>query len=358
MTNHTHHIPNRTPCRPARAGRGFTLVELLVVIVIISLLLTLLVVGLSRAVDRAGSASTLSQLQALSQGIQAFNNEFQYDPPLVTGIQRSGINGIVTPELRTDNAQVLAEYATARFHSEFSLPIYLLGMGDTNADGTLVYGDQPNLDDGQDDPGLRNPGEFRAWKRRDSGGNLEHLPPASGRVYGPYIDPGTMRDAIEQVRVDSNLRPVETGGFVLYRFTDRWGHPIRYYRNWPTKNRNPVNGSGNSDTSVAFTPVEIRDPEALRDQIERGLAGDSRQVLEQDRTVLSSRYMLLSAGAKSDEVDQTGQFIVPFGDVVLRRSDEARQAIGIDTPFDPNALDARARELLRKFTLSNLRVAG
>jgi type II secretion system protein G len=63
-----------------RANRGFTLVELLVVVVILGLLAGMAVYNLADAVDRGRQKRTVADLRALSTAVEAYSVDFQSYP--------------------------------------------------------------------------------------------------------------------------------------------------------------------------------------------------------------------------------------------------------------------------------------
>jgi len=360
MINHTRHPVAR---------RAFTLVELLVVIAIIGILVAILFISLGGAFSTAERAKSQTQVNTMVTALEAFYADFQYDPPLVAPPKGGNSNppGIRTPELDaaefadfygTTASNPAQAYQRARYHSEFSLPVYLLGMGDLNGDGRLVYDDrstgnrvEPNEDDGLDNFGFRNPGEFRAWKRRGSGSSLVHESVGVGREYGPYIEPGVIKDFVQQRKFGNDGRPDDNGQITMYVFVDPWGTPYRYYRNWPTRN-----ASGDR-SSVARIPVELRNPESVARQLEAtGIANDDATCIELDRDALGARYMILGAGAKPEAIDVNGKTIAPFGDVLGNRDTGATYTVPVDDPdFNINSIDTELKPFLRESVKSNVR---
>jgi len=64
-------MPDRTPASPnaiVRAGRGFTIIELLVVVAIIGLLVALLLPAIGRARDSALTSQSMANMRNLGAG--------------------------------------------------------------------------------------------------------------------------------------------------------------------------------------------------------------------------------------------------------------------------------------------------
>ena len=80
MANNAEH---HTHARRLRLGRGFTLVELLVVIFIIVLLISILVVGLNAAIRVAREQVDRATARNLGVAATSFENSFGFAPPLV-----------------------------------------------------------------------------------------------------------------------------------------------------------------------------------------------------------------------------------------------------------------------------------
>lgn len=74
-------MSTRPPHRPPVRRGGFTIVELLMVVVIIGILAALLIPAIQRARDTAGDAEVLTEIKGLEKGVVDFKNRFGIDPP-------------------------------------------------------------------------------------------------------------------------------------------------------------------------------------------------------------------------------------------------------------------------------------
>lgn len=331
-----------TSTRPSQPGaRGFSLLELLIVIVVIAILIALLSVGLSQALRAGGVAATNAQLRALAQGTEQFYADLGYYPPLVLEPSAPS-EELRIPELEDGegfSGAVADAYRDARYHSIYTPTTYLIGMGEVDGDA----GSDPNtsdMDDGQAGPGFRNPGRSRAWK--DAMGPAgRHAAIASGRVFGPYVDVGSLGDLLQQ--------DPETERWFI---EDRWGNPIRYYRNWPSvPDGDDLNDPGAYQDVIARIPVEIRDPRSVQKQLASGEIDVSL-----DRDILGASYCFVSAGPGDGEFLPDGERQVPFGDAVLNTSAEVVVPQASGQPFNGAGLQGREIVLFRRYIDSNIRV--
>lgn len=324
-------------------SRAFTLIELLIVIAIIAILMVLVFVSAGAIRRNAASAATTGLLNTLTQAIAAFEKDFAYEPPLVTNLRTSSGNatqpasgGIETPEFlaqRSGNSNdAVTAYRSARYSSQFSLPVYLLGMGCFNGRATSDTGtsettgfppntaavgvDKPDFKlqaghDGVPGPGLRNPGPLRTWKKAGNVPNtFSHAPDLTGRVYGPYLDPAQLSRNLEMVEVVPSSDPARAlrpaiddfdtdTDIYMYRFVEASGEPIRYYRGWPVKDPDATNAE---QPSIARVPVELRDADAIRTELT--LSNTNGAALPSDSRLMSASYMLLAPN-----VDTSQKFI-------------------------------------------------
>ena len=188
--------------------RGFTLVELLVVIAVVVLLIGLLVMGMSHAMALAKKTATQQSVLALKNSVEQFRQDFGFVPPLVkdgyTGTPDiSGPLRSVSGRRSVPNVYNFADAGERIFlqddtspdyrFSIYSLSYYIMGALGTNVDG--VNG-----------PGAHTP-------KRD--GSFDRL---TNETYGPLFDAKSGKVA----SVDSAQGRIE--------LQDGNGVAFRYYR--------------------------------------------------------------------------------------------------------------------------------
>jgi prepilin-type N-terminal cleavage/methylation domain-containing protein len=313
MQNITRHIA----ARGARAGRtAFTLIELLVVVVVLALLVGIAGAVYTGALSGSQRAATEQFMRGLTVAIEQFESDFGYLPPLlapddmVTSQQGWSTTSpqpeldefeFVDPLAQTDPNTALRN---ARYMSVLSLPLYLIGVGEL-APVDYQPTDDPNRHDGFAGPGIRNPGADKAWggaRVRDAD---THRPAFTGRSYGPYVDVGAGRNwsrvidfrAHAAYAGDAGLTRVESEEFEaqiedpevrqFWTFEDRWGTPIRYYRSWPTRDRDNT-----SKRTIDRIPIEL----FAADTLQGSLDGDGDFDVSLELDLLNAKYALLSAG--------------------------------------------------------------
>ncbi len=334
----------------AGARRGFTIVELSVVIVIIGVLVSILLFTLGKVFRSTEEIGAERQLRAIADAISQFETDMGYFPPLLAPNDANWALGdpapmdpmqmrVIVPESLSGNTST-ARLRQTRYGSEYSLAVYLLGAGDLNGYPGRTQGGSystvPNPgannehDDGAAGPGFRNPGPDRSW-----GGATDrekNNPTKFGRSYGPYLDQSTLQDQLV-------VEP-ESG---LFKILDPWGQPVRYYTGWPT-----VDASSKA-TTVARVPVELRSAEAVQAQIDE--MGEAN--LELDRPALASQFMLVSAG-RPTEFGADTKPLPTFGE--RKQADRAVQIQNLQNDFDPSTLSVDEQEYLVARLESNIRV--
>ncbi len=180
------------PGRRASSRRGFSLVELLVVISIIAVLAAIIAPATMKAWRQASRTATANDLQAIGAALEAFKADTG-DYPRVTGASAD-------PEkLGYDGAITLCQA--------------LLGPADT--------------DDLDDDDGNLDPITVATNERKDLGFRLR----PGGKVYGPYL-PAERFQTRKIVTVATVTIPETESTTVLL---DRDGQPILYFPASPTK---------------------------------------------------------------------------------------------------------------------------
>ena len=211
-----------------RIRGGFTIVELLIVTAMIILLLSILVVAVTRASRTAQITNTRALMNSISQSLERFKEDVGYYPP-VLGADRELLDPLDPVALSPDDYRDEIQ----QWYSVTTLADYFIGYGD----------DQQDAYEGI---GIRHPGPDAVWGATiygDADGSLGARnagtgPASAGKVYGPYLQ---LKDERLVASTDGTMDPF--GNLNVYfpgegnynpndpkMITDYWGRPIRYYR--------------------------------------------------------------------------------------------------------------------------------
>lgn len=216
----------RTRRMPTQKRRGFTLLELLIVIVVITMLLGILSVALVGARDRAKDAKSKQLLSAVSLAVAAYKNEFGFYPPEVGPDGWSRADQRSDGDSRWDYDVEREEYTSdgLGYHvsagSQFTIAHHLVGR---NRMITTPGGDERETD-GVIGPGLRRPTLPNGYL---STTDTSFTPPESGRVYSAFLD---LSDPKAFVSIP------DSAGVESVVVVDAYGKPIRYFNfNDPTQ---------------------------------------------------------------------------------------------------------------------------
>ncbi len=348
--------PRRTgPGRPAGLGRGFTVVEILVVLGIVIGVISTLVVGLGYAARRARVANTEFLMNSIVAGMTRFRAETGYIPPILGDAQQVSSGNVTNPNgtnappvgwlrdvLLPSSLPVTAsggpnygawsnpqKTALQYWCSTTTLPEYLLGLGDRSQDGygvimesngalptntgTPGYREQPTL-------GIRNPGQDGAWgsvlnpRPTTSGNGLfasRNLAAASastgnadsttsflrGKSLGPYIEVKAESElgAVSQINagVPIAVKTNDAGYFdsAPKCLLDYFGKPIVFYR------RGYLNGDPRStDRSWSLADVVALRPQRFNPGEDVDAMPDAQGDTSASRAALAAEYGLFSSG--------------------------------------------------------------
>lgn len=361
-------MPARARRSPRLPLRGFTVVEILVVLGIVIGVISTLVVGLGYAARRARVANTEFLMNSIVSGITRFRAETGYLPPVLgpaSGGAAPGQPGwgrdVLGPPQFPSSAPAYGAWSTAqrqglqRWSSSTTLPEYLLGLGDRSQDGygvimesggalptatnTPGYREQPAL-------GIRNPGVDGAWgsvlnpRPGSTGGglfaarNLASSSPATGNAdgtgvflrgksLGPYLEIKSDSELGAVTGFQSDGTPIVARAGEINNFDvapkcilDFFGKPILFYR------RGYVNGDPKStDTSWSLADMVALRPSRFLPGEDVDAMPDGNGDSGASRAALAAEYALLSFGpdqkwnpdVRADAAGYNEDNIVRFG---------------------------------------------
>jgi len=342
--------------RAAGLGRGFTVVEILVVLGIVIGVISTLVVGLGYAARRARVANTEFLMNSIVAGMTRFRAETGYIPPILGDAQQLSSSGNVTNPngnsapavgwlrnvLLPSSLPVTASggpnygawsasqrVALQRWCSATTIPEYLLGLGDRSQDGygvimesngalptntgTPGYREQPTL-------GIRNPGQDGAWgsvlnPRPSTAGNglfaSRNLAAASastgnadsttsflrGKSLGPYIEVKAESELGAIQRIDNGIPiAVKTGDSGYF---DSAPKCLLDYFGKPIVfyRRGYLNGDPRStDRSWSLADVVALRPQRFNAGEDVDAMPDAQGDTSANRAALAAEYALFSSG--------------------------------------------------------------
>ena len=324
--------------RPAGLGRGFTVVEILVVLGIVIGVISTLVVGLGFAARRARVANTEFLMNSIVAGLTRFRAETGYIPPILGDPSVMSPAGSATPfgTFGWCRDVVASPAATnganlQKWFSTTTIPEYLLGLGDRSQDGygvimessgalptntgTPGYREQPTL-------GIRNPGRDGAWgsvlnPRTSTSGNglfaSRNLAVANattgnadsttsflrGKSLGPYIEVKAESELGCLVRFQNGIPIAAKTGDAEYSdrapkcLLDYFGKPILFYR------RGYLNGDPRStDTTWSLADIIALRPQRFQpgDVVDAYRDGAAQPDGSASRDALAAEFALFSSG--------------------------------------------------------------
>ncbi len=338
MMHHAHGLPLHSRPRTL-VHKGFTLVEMLIVVAVIIILLGILIVGLNRATHAAQSSHTQALMIEINKGLTRFKEDIGYYPPIIRHADPNKRALVEGPVLGSGTY----EEDIQQWYSRTSLAEYLLGYGDHTADGYgYVNGAPPIMDWEKEIPilGFRHPGRDGVWgasrytgavadRMKDARGNHRADDDGAsidqGKVYGPYLE---LSDERLLASLDADGEPIYPGdpGFencVCRTIVDYWGNPIQYYRrNYPhgsiTQSYRPGidnDLSGTVETRDVPTLSEVIclrpfavDPGAAADSWLKDEAGDPTTSF----ALQSAEFALFSPGADKAWDDPQPETRLPY----------------------------------------------
>jgi prepilin-type N-terminal cleavage/methylation domain-containing protein len=166
--------------RKLRARRGFTLVELLVVIGIIALLISILLPALTKARRAAYTIACEANLRSIVQAMRIYasqNNDAIPGAPATTGlfVYNNGLNAYNTTYGNTNCPNIISIF-------DWMSPVAnAMGISEQASDAAFVEGDQPHFNSGADEKSRLSRFEWlRGFKGFMCPENTAAVPPYTG----------------------------------------------------------------------------------------------------------------------------------------------------------------------------------
>lgn len=279
--------------------RGFSLIEMLIVVAIILVLLSIILVALSRASRQGQKVNTQFLMTSINQALVTFEKDMGYLPPVLGDPAAGAPNDLRSLFSPPDPTAPTYAAAIQDWYSITSLAEYLIGYGN----------DQQDAHDGL---GIRAPGTDGVWGATFLGAadgslgarNQGSGPASAGKVYGPYLE--LSQDIIAGVDHNGGVYFPGDATPAGVQFSDLpktivdyWGTPIRYYRRaYPPGALNqgyrarPGESVPSLSDVILLRPTILPDMDVLVDPTLADANGDRQATLQLN----AAPFALFSAG--------------------------------------------------------------
>ena len=287
--------------------RGFTLIEILVVVGIIALLIGILLPALSKVQEKATVTQTMGLMQEFSKACDAFQQEFGRYP------------GLVPEEILANDPQISG--------TENAL-LELMGGGVRKNDvDTSTYGNFTPAS-GWEELTFKPTGQ-PDFKVKINLGKMGEGPRINGKQYPPFFSPkaSELRPVAGQMHSEAGKRTInDSKAGKIPDLVDAWGNPIIFLR--AARNVGPLAGCEDDRAQFLVLDDGLKMYGSMDPYLGSNGLGDMSlpQAKASDATAQSNYTLFEDASTPSEKKKLLAQFLrhPSFGDATMPLSGTAR----------------------------------